>query len=1025
MIINGNFENVAIPSGTYWAVYNSIPGWSGQIEIQEKDGSKVAELDTDNRTSGLDTTPSDGLTHHTTITSYSMDFTPGLTYTLSFDAWNRSDYAQDNILNVTVPGEIISVNGNTPVSTLLDLIDDNANLSAEENIYAYTSISASTITFSAGGNYYETDDGNGGTVYTLGVSPFHVSSITFVATSNSGPVSFSDVSSDVIPGYGPLLDNISMDQEYLYVDIDVDSNNDGTINEFDDPVEMAANGGKILAVGYGQCKPINLSVHTNQTNLASDNIVYQLEYDNSKILLYNTESLPQAVYGTEIDISPYYIAPNTDLPNGFLTLDGSIKTIYVDGFVLEETTVMLKAYSVYSNSSGNTVRELISSDVIKLNIGFDLDTDSNENGTIDYAYNFALSTGKLSVRPHVEDMVEDLAGYGCTLVTGSSTNVKISKREIEIPEGCQLQLIISAGLTGYTYWENGQLPGLHNPSSLIDDTLGEVYTVSSDFPDNFCVQCGDLDNNAPVERTIHLRLVRTSDNAILARDTIRFNCVPYELDLRVDINDNGFTEIDDNLNEDDDDYTGFLIPYGDHYNENVTQEQIHNIDDAHIFVFLPPNANKTEWDNKYIRLCQVNSDREIVQVLGVYQLGDTNVFFWNANSSCYQITDLTFIAEESSKNSYEAWVRAELYDTLPADNTIQTGNKTLKIHDLNSSPALNLSTDSMLASDLIKMTATLFVMDRKTTYVVNSNKYAGRTSSSDIDNDHVIDQVQDQKFKWICNLIYGTYQTPDNSGAGESYLRSSLNYKKTGFTLDLQYDFIREYSEEALYRQYGYVQSQVTNNKKLSFVANGGIKYGNTASFGDGVQEIAILDLKSMVALAIDTIQGNNNDSCLNRDINNDEWAILYNAINSETYNLNVNGFNSEPINKLLNGVVYGANYAQMFPCSFQNLNQKDRVFNILKKLYSLTNIYSNSMTITCGIANENPDENSKFGTYGNTEIKIGSTTTFCSPAGVYSLPHPKDENQNQIQQFDGRVYLQSHHGSGIKYKIVCLEPNT
>ncbi|MBQ3351557.1 MAG: hypothetical protein IJG38_14275, partial [Thermoguttaceae bacterium] len=1022
MIINGNFEDVAIPNGTYWAVYNSISGWTGPVEIQVNNGSKVAELDTDSRYSGLDPSVSDHQPHHTSISSSPLSFTPGLTYTLSFDAWNRSDYAQDNILNVTVPGEIISVNGNTPVSTLLDLIDED-----DLGAYSYTSISYNSLTFSAGGSYYETDDGNGGTVYTLGASPFHVSSITFIAANDYGTVSFSDVSSDVVPCYGPLLDNISMNQEYLYVDIDVDSNNDGVINAFDDPVEMAPNGGKILAVGYGQCKPINLSVHTNQTNLASDNIVYQLEYDNSKILLYNTAELPQAVYGTEIDISPYYIAPNTDLPNGFLTLDGSIKTIYVDGFVLEETTVMLKAYSVYSNSSGNTVRELISSDVIKLNIGFDLDTDSNENGTIDYAYNFALSTGKLSVRPHVEDMVEDLAGYGCTLVTGSSTNVKISKREIEIPEGCQLQLIISAGLTGYTYWENGQLPGLHNPSSLIDDTLGEVYTVSSDFPDNFCVQCGDLDNNAPVERTIHLRLVRTSDNAILARDTIRFNCVPYELDLRVDINDNGFTEIDDNLNEDDDDYTGFLIPYGDHYNENVTQEQIHNIDDAHIFVFLPPNANKTEWDNKYIRLCQVNSDREIVQVLGVYQLGDTNVFFWNANSSCYQITDLTFIAEESSKNSYEAWVRAELYDTLPADNTIQTGNKTLKIHDLNSSPALNLSTDSMLASDLIKMTATLFVMDRKTTYVVNSNKYAGRTSSSDIDNDHVIDQVQDQKFKWICNLKDGTYETPKTGGqiidytnpeaavpvnnnnnndliTGVTYLRSALRYDNTGFVMNLDYSFVAYPGKDNSIDQYGYVQAQNKDkpDDKLSFVSNGGIKFGNVGGYSDGVYEIAILDVKNMIHKFFNKTDISDSDF-------SDLAQIMINSSNNTTISYNNVSYTWEKYSKLLNGIGYGQ-------LNINGSNYQNSINNLTKYLKDTYNLLgaSNNMIITTESCSTR---------YSSVSVVTNDKETFTASSHDWEN-EDTSYHTDYISAGNGYLYLQSHWGSGVIYTINSLIPN-
>ena len=225
MVTNGDFEDVEFQTNETWIVSNDVTGWSGRIEIQGSGGNKIAELDTDNRSSSLDQNPGDDQPHHTTITSDSMTFIPGLTYTLSFDAWNRSDYTQDNVLSVTIPGSIVKING-TSKADLLDLIDDNANLSEEDNIYAYTSISTSSVTFSAGGTTYKVSDGEGGTTDVSGASPFHVSSITFVATSNSGSVSFSDVSSDVIPGYGPLLDNISMNQEYLYVDIDVDSNND-------------------------------------------------------------------------------------------------------------------------------------------------------------------------------------------------------------------------------------------------------------------------------------------------------------------------------------------------------------------------------------------------------------------------------------------------------------------------------------------------------------------------------------------------------------------------------------------------------------------------------------------------------------------------------------------------------------------------------------------------------------------------------------------------------------------------------
>ncbi len=298
MVTNGDFEDVEFQTNETWIVSNDVTGWSGRIEIQGSGGNKIAELDTDNRSSSLDQNPGDDQPHHTTITSDSMTFIPGLTYTLSFDAWNRSGYAQDNKVQITVPGNIVKVN-ETSKSDLLDLIDDNANLSAEDNIYAYTSISNSSVTFSAGGTTYQVSDGEGGTTDVSGASPFHVSSITFVATSNSGSVSFSDVSSDVIPGYGPLLDNISMDQEYLYVDIDVDSNNDGTINEFDDTVEMAAaQSGSIESGAYGYIvlagEQFSVNLNTISSRLLDGSIYGVRLLDSAGILDFSDAYLHQS-----------------------------------------------------------------------------------------------------------------------------------------------------------------------------------------------------------------------------------------------------------------------------------------------------------------------------------------------------------------------------------------------------------------------------------------------------------------------------------------------------------------------------------------------------------------------------------------------------------------------------------------------------------------------------------------------------------------------------------------------------------
>ena len=298
MVTNGDFEDVEFQTNETWIVSNDVTGWSGRIEIQGSGGNKIAELDTDNRSSSLDQNPGDDQPHHTTITSDSMTFIPGLTYTLSFDAWNRSDYTQDNVLSVTIPGSIVKING-TSKADLLDLIDDNANLSEEDNIYAYTSISTSSVTFSAGGTTYKVSDGEGGTTDVSGASPFHVSSITFVATSNSGSVSFSDVSSDVIPGYGLLLDNISMNQEYLYVDIDVDSNNDGTINEFDDTVEMAAaQSGSIESGAYGYIvlagEQFSVNLNTISSRLLDGSIYGVRLLDSAGILDFSDAYLHQS-----------------------------------------------------------------------------------------------------------------------------------------------------------------------------------------------------------------------------------------------------------------------------------------------------------------------------------------------------------------------------------------------------------------------------------------------------------------------------------------------------------------------------------------------------------------------------------------------------------------------------------------------------------------------------------------------------------------------------------------------------------
>ena len=235
-----------------------------------------------------------------------MTFIPGLTYTLSFDAWNRSEYVQDNIINITVPGRIVSVVGDLPFSASdIELFIDTAasqNRNVWENVYSCTSISTSSITFSTGGSLYRVYDSEGGYIDHECASPFGVSSITFVATSSSGSVSFSDVSSDVIPGYGPLLDNISMNQEYLYVDIDVDSNNDGVINAFDDPIEMGNSQSTSIESGaYGYTALVGEEFTVNISTISSiqlDSSEFDVRFIDSAGILNISEAFLQQPYAT-------------------------------------------------------------------------------------------------------------------------------------------------------------------------------------------------------------------------------------------------------------------------------------------------------------------------------------------------------------------------------------------------------------------------------------------------------------------------------------------------------------------------------------------------------------------------------------------------------------------------------------------------------------------------------------------------------------------------------------------------------
>lgn len=316
---------------------------------------------------------------------------------------------------------------------------------------------------------------------------------------------------------------------------------------------------------------------------------------------------------------------------------------------------------------------------------------------------------------------------------------------------------------------------------------------------------------------------------------------------------------------------------------------------------------------------------------------------------------------------------------------------------------------NLLSSDSVKVTTTLFIMGNHTNY--------GQLYSAE----------QDTRSMWDCNLEGNTYQTPksegkkyqngkeDSSGKGDSYLESALNYT-SGFTMDYQYTFLRGngYGDD-----YGYVQADVKDNqdkliKKLSFVANGGVKIGGTGGASNGVFEAAVLDVQAMVAMTL------NKD--IGETISDAEWNTLKTMIGEEgtitiTNEQGTKLYAVERLNTLLNGVGYGQFYPYMVQNWPQNPDECDYIA-LLRNIYNLTGT-SGNMKISA-----TPTASS--GT-GGVEIKLGDTTTFCGSQfnRDNKTGHPNDPSTSEgevIGLGDGHIYLQAHWGSGVKYEINSLQ---
>ena len=261
-----------------------------------------------------------------------------------------------------------------------------------------------------------------------------------------------------------------------------------------------------------------------------------------------------------------------------------------------------------------------------------------------------------------------------------------------------------------------------------------------------------------------------------------------------------------------------------------------------------------------------------------------------------------------------------------------------------------------------------------------------------------------------------TYKTPKSEGycykdgvqtgsEGFSYLESALTYNN-GFTMDYSYEFDRSYGDE-----YGYVQAKNANgtdkSKKLSFVGNGGIKYGGTS----GSFEAAILDVKAMVAMILGDSAVVNQTELTQEQIT----ALAGKIVESEAAkgNLKVGGYDKEPITKLLDAVGYGSSLDSAYDALYVEIESTAQ--GTEKKNAILASFLAGVFKMTPAGQTVRLEMITPIDAYNNSIRITANDKTYC-----YLERFPCTSTTDE---FTGKIYLQSHWGSGVEYvvsSIVC-----
>jgi hypothetical protein len=299
----------------------------------------------------------------------------------------------------------------------------------------------------------------------------------------------------------------------------------------------------------------------------------------------------------------------------------------------------------------------------------------------------------------------------------------------------------------------------------------------------------------------------------------------------------------------------------------------------------------------------------------------------------------------------------------------------------------------------------------------------------------------------------GSDHTAEDSTEGRNGCAVSVKqYHETGFKLTFTYSFLRNTWDRVSNpgqdppnnpHKTGYLQPDRNGNRKiddndgrkLSFVGNSGIKLGSWKGTGVGVREVAIFDTKAMV----DRVKVNKGTGLTIQGLNafqHDPSTALdtehYTGVSQESdgkvkFNTDyiTDSSNEETLFQLMDGVGYNVQPAQAIIYDYEyapnainpavaNPAKWEKLFNTLSNNYSHSQPNNNEIEIYW-----NPDNNKSGKGTLIVRKKIGGQWK-----EYYAEKHvPLSGNVSDTLTLDGRIYIQSHWGSGVTFKDIQIGP--